>query len=40
MLDDPGVTTTVGVINAGELTVTVFDPIAPVYVEELEESGV
>jgi hypothetical protein len=40
MLDEPGVTATVGVINAGEVTVTVFEPVALLYVEELLESGV
>jgi hypothetical protein len=28
MLDRLGVTATVGVINAGEVTVSVFDPVA------------
>jgi hypothetical protein len=40
MLDEPGVTVTVGVIKAGDVTVTVFDPVALLYVEELEESAV
>jgi hypothetical protein len=39
-LDGDGVTVTVGVINAGEVTATVFDPVADVYVAELAASGV
>jgi hypothetical protein len=40
MLDGVGETVTVGVINAGVVTVTVFEPVALVYVEELAKSGV
>jgi hypothetical protein len=40
MLDGVGVTVTVGVINAGEVTATVFVPVAEVYVAELAASGV
>jgi hypothetical protein len=40
MLVGDGVTVTVGVVFAGVVTVTVFDPVAELYVEELLESGV
>jgi hypothetical protein len=40
MLDVDGVTVTVGVVLAGVVTVTVADPEALLYVEELDESGV
>jgi hypothetical protein len=40
MLDADGVTVTVGVVFAGVVTVTEFDPVALLYVEELLESGV
>ena len=40
MLAGDGDTVTVGVVFAGVVTVTVFDPVAPLYVDELAESGV
>jgi hypothetical protein len=39
-LEGDGVTVTVGVINAGVVTATVFVPVAEVYVAELAASGV
>jgi hypothetical protein len=39
MLAGEDMTVTVGAVAAA-VTVTVFDPVALVYVEELEESGV
>jgi hypothetical protein len=40
MLDEEGVTVTVGVVFPVEVTVTVFVPVALPQVEELFESGV
>src|ERR1039458_4786480 len=37
MLDEPGVTVTVGVVFAGAVTTTVFVPVALLYVAELAE---
>ena len=39
-LDGEGVTVTVGMVFAGLVTVTGFDPDALLYIEELLESGV
>jgi hypothetical protein len=40
MLLEDGVTVTVGIIVTGTITVTEFEPVAPLYVAELAASGV
>jgi hypothetical protein len=40
MVAGDGVTVTAGVSSAGPVTVTVADPVAPLYVAALAESGV